>query len=295
VCCTTACTGLTCQACSAAKKGQGSDGICGAVKLAQDPHGDCSNMGVASCGESGGCNGSGACSTYPAGTQCKAPSCNGTTLTEGALCAGGACPGTQMMVNCAPYLCSAAGNGSCTTSCTDDSKCAATAYCNTGTHTCLAKLGSGVGTCTVADQCLSGVCGSNGVCCSASCTVTNPPCGQTLACATGTGVCMNATVGTACAKVVSCNTTSNQATTDTQCDGNGNCATLPMIAACPGNYKCASASACYTSCTPGTTTHCIANYYTCNTAGTGCLLSTGQPCSAGSQCASGSCSGNICQ
>jgi len=51
VCCNSACTS-TCQACTAAKKGSGSDGICGNIAAATDPDNECAL---------GNCNGAGIC------------------------------------------------------------------------------------------------------------------------------------------------------------------------------------------------------------------------------------------
>jgi hypothetical protein len=52
VCCNTACTSL-CQACTATKKGSGSDGTCGNIAVSTDPDSECTGTQT--------CNGSGAC------------------------------------------------------------------------------------------------------------------------------------------------------------------------------------------------------------------------------------------
>jgi hypothetical protein len=52
VCCDTACDG-TCDACTAAKKGGGSDGTCGPIAVDTDPDGDCGDDGAASCKKNG--------------------------------------------------------------------------------------------------------------------------------------------------------------------------------------------------------------------------------------------------
>jgi hypothetical protein len=296
VCCNVACTGLTCQACSAAKKGQGADGVCGAVVLGQDPHGNCSTMGTASCGESGGCNGSGACSTYAAGTVCQAATCSGTVLTKQETCNSSmmCSPQTPPTQDCAPYVCT---GGACTLTCANDGQCAATAYCNTSTGKCMPKLGNGVGTCAASDQCSSNVCGTNGTCCAASCAA-SPPCGLTGACAAGTGACLDATAGTACSKVVSCTNgaTSGVLTTDTTCDGVGNCSASPTPSNCTGNATCASGTTCNNGC-GSNDGNCVSGDYcnggTCQPKG-----APGATCSAADQCASGVCgttgTGNCC-
>jgi hypothetical protein len=53
VCCNNVCGGL-CQACTAAKKGQGIDGVCGAVKVNTDPDDECA--GAKNCNGVGACN-----------------------------------------------------------------------------------------------------------------------------------------------------------------------------------------------------------------------------------------------
>ena len=76
-CCDTACTG-SCQACSAAKKGSGNNGACGAIANAQDPDNECA---------AGSCNGAGVCmidsldgrpagSACVAGSECSSRICN---------------------------------------------------------------------------------------------------------------------------------------------------------------------------------------------------------------------------
>src|SRR5262249_42082763 len=75
VCCGTACT-APCTACTSAKKGGGSDGVCGPAAASTDPHGDCTDEGPATCGTNGMCDGSGSCALYTAGTPCGTPSCS---------------------------------------------------------------------------------------------------------------------------------------------------------------------------------------------------------------------------
>jgi hypothetical protein len=151
VCCDQACGGL-CQACTAAKKGSGADGSCGAIKVGVDPDGECVMQAAATCGFTGNCDGAGACKLYVSGTVCVNASCTGTVLNKADTCNGsGTCVdgGTQ---DCAPYLCSAAA---CTTSCAADSNCASTAYC-AGTI-CSAKKATGAA-CMGNNECVSGMC-----------------------------------------------------------------------------------------------------------------------------------------
>jgi len=85
VCCDSACTG-TCRACSAAKKGSGTDGTCAAVASGTDPDGDCPDDGSPSCARDGKCDGAGACRNYPTATGCTPSGC-----TADAECASGHC------------------------------------------------------------------------------------------------------------------------------------------------------------------------------------------------------------
>ncbi len=149
--------------------------------------------------------------------------------------------------------------------------------------------------CTSSAQCLSGHCvpGADGgaVCCAANCVDMGP-----ASCGTN-GTCMQN--GTACSLYLSstmCQAQSCSGSTVTAsatCNGTGTCGPSTP-APCPNNLACANATSCATSCTPSTTSGCAANS-TCNAGGTACLLNSGQPCSVGSQCLSGVCTGNACQ
>jgi hypothetical protein len=157
VCCNSACNGA-CEACTAALKGQGNDGVCGAVVSGNtDPHHVCTSQAASTCGDQGGiCDGSGACTQWSSGTQCAAPSCSGNVLTKAETCAGGACaapsPATQ---DCAPYTCV---NDACATTCASDGECAPGNYCDlVGAGSCVAQLANGA-PCAHDDQCQSGIC-----------------------------------------------------------------------------------------------------------------------------------------
>ncbi len=53
---------------------------------------------------------------------------------------------------------------------------------------------------------------------------------------------------------------------------------------------CADGTSCATTCTAGTTTGCADTVNSiCNAAGTGCALTSGQPCTLNQQCQSGMC------
>ena len=176
VCCNTACGG-TCQACSAAAKGQGADGVCGAVAAGptNDPHHNCSVQSVSSCGESGGCNGAGACNTYPTGTKCTGQTCAGGTVTSADTCVGGVCtPPTPPTLSCAPYaICSGTG---CGTTCGADTDCVSGDYCTGAGGACVPKKTQGTA-CGGDHECQNSACVDGFCCSSATCHS-----GQCMAC-----------------------------------------------------------------------------------------------------------------
>jgi hypothetical protein len=78
VCCNLPCTGL-CQACSAAKKGAGADGVCGNIAADTDPDNECPGAAT--------CNGSGACGPLSDGQPCSAGSqCTSSFCVDGVCC-----------------------------------------------------------------------------------------------------------------------------------------------------------------------------------------------------------------
>ncbi len=165
VCCDKACTGK-CEACSAAKKGFGSDGVCDAVTADTDPKDQCAPGGEA-CSAPGTCDGNGACRLFAKNaTPCGATTCVDGKVT-GKLCNGAGACADASGISCAAYACSAAA---CTTTCTEATAatdCAGTAFCTTS-GTCAPKKASGT-TCGSGKECASGFC-VDGVCCASTCT-----------------------------------------------------------------------------------------------------------------------------
>jgi hypothetical protein len=158
VCCDGACTG-TCRACSAAAKGGGVDGVCGAVLVGHtDPHARCFALPSTTCGETGTCDGAGACALWPAGTTCGTASCSGTTMTNAPRCDGSGSCSPPTTTSCTPYACAGVA---CGTSCSVASQtgCAPADYCagSGASGICVAKLGTGA-VCTGDFQCTSGSC-----------------------------------------------------------------------------------------------------------------------------------------
>lgn len=156
VCCDTACDGL-CQACSAAKKGTGADGVCGPIARGTDPDGDC-GPGNLPCEEANVCDGVSACASVLSlcsPFRCTSQGCL-TACTadldcqDGALCAGGACvPEESLCTNltqalgrdgvtsdCSPYRCNT--DGTCKLSCASVDDCALGLVCDPDSSTCVA-------------------------------------------------------------------------------------------------------------------------------------------------------------
>ena len=123
------------------------------------------------------------------GTSCGVASCSNGQLTNPTCNGVGACGGTPAA--CAGgFVCASATT--CKTACASDADCqSASSYCkNPGTSgTCAARGGAGT-VCSANDQCVSGVCGINGLgsCCAAACSPTGGACGA-IAC-TASGACV---------------------------------------------------------------------------------------------------------
>jgi hypothetical protein len=130
VCCDKACGG-TCEACSSAGKGAGSDGVCDFVASGTDPQSSCPAEGEASCGMTGVCDGAGACSRYPESTVCAPLTCKDGIISEASCNAGGQCVATTM--SCVPYGCDI---DKCNTTCKSIDDCAAPNVC-TQEGTCI--------------------------------------------------------------------------------------------------------------------------------------------------------------
>jgi Cellulose binding domain len=305
VCCQTACTD-TCWTCSA----QGSVGICIPADVGSDPHGDCPDDGLASCGRDGTCDGSGACRRYPTGTTCRPITCSGSTLTLASRCEAGVCKPTTGLP-CDPYVCDSHAGNVCLKVCVTNDDCGPGNICNGGS--CGKKpLGA---PCAQGDDCNSAIC-QQGVCCRETCA------GNCMSCAVPQieGACTPVPAGTdplgQCAD--SGRTTCG---TDGFCDGQGVCeiyskATVCRDATCavgfstgiaPGHcdgagtcnqggpvscnaYTCGATGACLVSCRDSAD---CAGGNVCN--GTVCGRKVqGASCALGNECASGTCQQGVC-
>lgn len=309
VCCDSACGG-TCQACSAVKKGSGTDGMCGPVKAGTDPNNQCADQGVASCGQNGMCNGAGACQVYASGTPCGG-TCSGNSA-EGKVCNGsGSCVSASGSTDCAPFACS---GGTCKTSCATVNDCAAGFQCVSGTCKNVRNNGEA---CTDSGQCLSNFC-VDGVCCNSACTglcqacstakkgsgadgacgpigANRDPddecaeqaatsCGTTGMC-NGSGACQLHPSGTTCGSPICQGTVLKTP----NCNGSGTC-TTPATGQDCFPYAC-SGGACKATCTSNGD---CASGRVCVSGACIAPLANAAPCTAGTQCQSGQCVDGVC-
>jgi hypothetical protein len=235
ICCDKACG--TCQACTAAKKGFGIDGVCAPVAADTDPDDECEQGPnyPTSCLADGMCDGTGKCRAFAKDTvSCGATQCSSGSA-EGLLCNGaGQC--LTAKTSCEPYVCQ---NDACVQQCADDNDCVSTAYCNTQ-NACSTKLAKGSG-CSSGKECQSGFC-VDAVCCDQSCS------GQCEACnvAPNEGSCV-AVLGTPIAPRPACAGEGGEC--GGSCDGiNRNACVLPPSGEQCGSASCASAVQSFSAC-----------------------------------------------
>ncbi|HEX4474174.1 MAG TPA: kelch repeat-containing protein, partial [Polyangiaceae bacterium] len=255
ICCDGACTD-TCEACTAAKKGSGTDGTCGPVAKGTDPDAECPKEGTGVCAGDALCDGAGACQVPAFGKACATATCaDAVTLAAAATCdASGKC--TPATTSCIPYRCSTAA---CTTTCKADTDCAPNAHCASGA----CSLQGNGSACKTPAQCTSGFC-TDGFCCDGACSgqceacdikgvegtctaATDPPHGARAPC-NGTGTCAGTCGGadrTRCSyptEHVSCGPPEcdNGSNVTQGCDGIGSCSLIVGKSCSP--YVCARAS-----------------------------------------------------
>jgi len=207
VCCNLACDGI-CLACSAAKKGNGSNGVCGAASPGTDPHDDCGVDAPESCGDATGtCNGFAACEKYAAGTPCDdAASCADGVQTNADGCDGSGACSDNGTTACGLFAC---GATACKTACAGDADCAETAFCSNMVCT-LKKANAAV--CAGGNQCASGSC-ADGLCCNAACS------GPCSACSVAAGGVANGQ----CAFIAAGQDPASDCGSTGACDGAGAC------------------------------------------------------------------------
>jgi MYXO-CTERM domain-containing protein len=177
VCCDKACSG-SCQACTNAKKGSGTDGTCGNVADNTDPDDECANPATNACSPGGLCDGTGKCQTYvKTGLACGTTTCSAGSQA-GKACDGAGNCGSVGQVDCAPFIC---GATACLSTCAKDADCTTGNYCNAGKQ-CVPKQGGGA-VCNADAECANGICADK-VCCNSRC---DGLCESCLASQKGTG------------------------------------------------------------------------------------------------------------
>jgi hypothetical protein len=215
VCCDSPCSGV-CQACSAALKGQGVDGVCDFVKGGLDLKAECATIGAGDCQGDGVCNGAGTCASPTSGNVCAAGTCaDSSTQNNASICnASGICEsgGTSP---CHPYVCS---GSACLTSCASTSDCAAGTHCVGGQ--CL-ELSAPGESCAGPDECTTNFC-VEGVCCDGPCAGVCESCLAANKVTGLNGLCGPRKAGESCGEA-SCS--SAHVAASSACDGLGNCAT----------------------------------------------------------------------
>jgi alpha-tubulin suppressor-like RCC1 family protein len=310
VCCGNICMG-SCSACSAAKKGSGSDGVCGFIKAGVDIDSECNP---------GECNGGGACNASPQPTAPNGSACASSAMCQSGFCADGVCCDSWCLGTCQACTAAKKGggvNGVCGSIANDqdpDDECWGGA-CN-GAGVC--KQYNGV-PCTNKSQCLSGYC-IDGVCCGNVCTGWCYACSESKKGQGYDGVCGPITFG---------RDVDNECSPG-ECNGGGACsqAQTPLTngTVCVAGAQCASGNCVDGVCCENA---CLGTCYACTAAlkgqgvdgicgvigserdpdgecnggkcdGTGaCRYYNGAACSATNQCFSnycvdGFCCGNVC-
>lgn len=279
--------GGTCSASGACRGASGCVGeVCGATCPSDDATGD------AACAVTAHCD----------GASCVADLPNGVACTRHGVCAShlcnpvdGLCGSTTNQpcdgpAQCRSGVCSAT-TGLCLDACATDAECAADAWCNAGTCTPDGANGAAPApapSCARAAQCVSAVCGGDGLCggpfghacgdgptlCRATvCSPADNGCGY----GNGTGPCTTANAATVCR--------SGLCFTDALCG-------LPLDEACTGNEDCRSglcaASNTCAACTSDTECGAATSGRVCDGGScvAGCRGRGGNACPSGQSCTS---------
>ncbi len=295
VCCDKACNG-TCEACTNALTGQ-TTGACKPVTLASGKQADCSDSGVANCGQTGYCSGtSAACQLYASGTVCQAASCASPTSRNIAdTCNGtGTCSDAGVQTCATGYACL---SGACQTSCTDDTACASAYFCDTVAKQCVPDKTQGQA-CNSNSACSGNANCVDGVCCDSACTGTCRSCLKNRTGLAADGVCGNTLDDTdpenECAIDVGYPASCKAPGT---CDGAGACRVYAKVGTVAKANVCSTTTLTTTGCDGAGNldprdTPCYP--YKCNVAGNGCrvLCATDADCTGDAFCnPSGSCVG----
>lgn len=226
ICCDTPCTGK-CEACTAASKGQGVDGVCGPIVDGSDPQHECGAIGSGVCGGDGVCDGAGACRSPNAGNICNPSSCAGLDAQNNAstCSAAGTCTNNGIS-SCYPYVC---GSAACLQSCSKQADCAQGTQCVGGS--CIVPKANGL-PCSTGSECTSAIC-VEGVCCDSICDGECDSCVAAAKAGGSSGICGPRKAGASCG-ANGCLDATTLATG--KCDGLGTCATTQQSCA-PGTCE----------------------------------------------------------
>jgi hypothetical protein len=303
VCCNVACQG-GCVSCAMTDRA----GTCWPIdRGAADPRGVCADLGAATCGANGTCDGYGGCSKYAPETICLPATCTGTRRNTPGTCDGNGTCRPRGVQNCSPFLCT---TGACTQSCVTDNDCETGHACVNGQ--CGKKnLGQ---PCGAAGECLSGLC-VEGVCCDGACDGGCRSCGLlstmghctllaagavdskgvctdqgATTCGTtgrcdGSGGCEKYLVGTVCAPETCAG---NVYTPPSTCSATGQCAPPDSLPCAP--YVC-NGNSCFNACVMDT--NCVNPPNVCNGNSCGKKM-RGASCSDATECQSTFCAQGVC-
>jgi hypothetical protein len=300
VCCSSACN-AECQACTAAKKGNGSNGSCGPIATATDPDNECPNALVCA---PGGCK-------LPNGEACVAPATCVSGFCVDGVCCDAVCSGPCLA--CVAAKKGAGVDGTCgnITSGTDpDAECGGAAACS-GAGAC-ALFANGVA-CAVGLECASGFC-VDGVCCNGVCSSTCQACSLAKKGAGANGVC---------GPVVAGNDPDDECAGAAACNGANACALLTNGTPCALGAECQSGQCadgvCCNAACGGTCQACTlakkgagadgtcgpivagtdpdsecGGAASCNGANSCALFASGVACAINAECQSGFCVDGVC-
>ena len=277
------CSATSCAVCQACNVGS-SAGNCAPVPAnATEPHIPSLCTANPPCGNTGACNGAGACQLGGTGVSCGNQSCTGATFTPVSNCNGsGACAAPTSSTCGGGFNCDTT-NKVCKTTCTADTDCVAPLTCQGSGSTKSCALKPNGQACTTG-QCISGNCVS-GICCGTTCPAA-PPCGNTGTCSTG--VCDQAANTVACGLAESCSGTTHQP--PSSCSGAGTC-NQNTTAGCT-TYVCGTTT-CKTSCAVDADCVNPSSHY-CSGGACAAKQASGATCSGANQCSSGNCVDGRC-
>jgi hypothetical protein len=103
-----------------------------------DPRNDCGDDGSASCKQDGSCDGAGNCRLYGSSVTCAPAMCSSGTAVSARTCDGSGTCRAGTTTNCMAYACNT--NGTCRTTCSSPSHCAANHTCTAGSCVPIAEV-----------------------------------------------------------------------------------------------------------------------------------------------------------